>query len=58
MYVITFHFSVKLRNFCSTVSVLELKHMYLLHLYNSSDIYLDLLFNGKVSLFIEAGLSD
>ena len=40
MYVITFHFSVKLRNFCSTVSVLELKHMYLLHLYNSSDIYL------------------
>ena len=40
MYVITFHFSEKLRSFCSTVSVLELKHLYLLHLYNSSDIYL------------------
>ena len=33
-------FLEKLRNFCSTVSVLELKHLYLLHLYNSSDIYL------------------
>ena len=40
MYVVTFHFSVRLRNFCSTVSVLELKQMYLLHLYNSFDIYL------------------
>ena len=39
-YVITFYFSEKLSNFCSTVSVLELKHLYLLHLYNSSDIYL------------------
>ena len=58
MYVITFHFSVKLRNFCSTVSVLELKHMYLLHLYNSSHIYLVLLFNSKTSLFIATVLSD
>ena len=36
----TFHFSAKLRNFCSTFWVLELKHMCLIHLYNSSDIYL------------------
>ena len=36
----TFHFSAKLRNFCSTFWVLELKHMYLIYLCNSSDIYL------------------
>ena len=30
----------EVKKFCSTVSVLELKHVFLLHLYHSSDIYL------------------
>jgi len=50
MYVITIYFS------CSTVSVLELKQMYLLHL--KILLTFDLLFNGKASLFIAAVLSD
>ena len=48
MYVITIHFSVKLRNVYSTVSVLELKHVYLLHLYKSSDICLVSVFESTI----------